>query len=91
MDANSIKIDEDRNAALEEIERLMDARPETPEGDRPYEKLQRALRAEVDEAAWAALYSAESRPFDRPDPGEPSVRWRSRRPASGATGWRRNR
>jgi len=35
MDANLIKIDEDYNAALEEIERLMDTRPETPEGDRP--------------------------------------------------------
>jgi antitoxin component HigA of HigAB toxin-antitoxin module len=34
MDANSIKTNEDYNAALEEIERLMDARPETPEGDR---------------------------------------------------------
>ena len=34
MDANSIKTDEDYNAALEEIERLMDARLETPEGDR---------------------------------------------------------
>ena len=34
MDANSIKTDEDRNAALEEIERLMDAEPETPDGDR---------------------------------------------------------
>ena len=78
MDANSIKIDEDRNAALEEIEWLMDARPETPEGDRPYETLRRALRAEVDEAAWAELYSTKSRPFDRPDTGELSVRSRNR-------------
>ena len=45
----------------------MDARRETPEGDRPYEKLQRALRAEVDETAWAELCSTKSRPFDRPD------------------------
>lgn len=34
MDANSIKTDEDYNAALEEIERLMNAQPETPEGER---------------------------------------------------------
>jgi len=33
MEASSIKTDEDYNAALEEIERLMDARPETPEGE----------------------------------------------------------
>ena len=34
MDANSIKTAEDYNAALEEIDRLMDAEPNTPEGDR---------------------------------------------------------
>lgn len=34
MDANSLKTDEDYNAALEEIERLMNAQPETPEGER---------------------------------------------------------
>ncbi|MGO4880496.1 MAG: hypothetical protein ACLP59_06700 [Bryobacteraceae bacterium] len=34
--------------------------------DEPYEKLKRALRAEVDEAAWASLYSTTSRPFARP-------------------------
>jgi len=34
MGQNIIKTDEDYNVALEEIERLMDARLETPEGDR---------------------------------------------------------
>jgi adenine-specific DNA-methyltransferase len=34
--------------------------------DEPYEKLKRALRAEVDEAAWQALYSTTSRPFPLP-------------------------
>ena len=34
--------------------------------DEPYEKLKRALRAEVDEAAWSALYSTKSYPFDPP-------------------------
>lgn len=35
-------------------------------GDEPYDKLKRALRAEIDEAAWASLYSTKSRPFDSP-------------------------
>ena len=32
----------------------------------PYDKLKRALRAEIDEAAWSALYSTVSRPFPKP-------------------------
>ncbi|MCW5828970.1 MAG: site-specific DNA-methyltransferase [Deltaproteobacteria bacterium] len=32
----------------------------------PYDKLKRAMRAEIDEAAWSALYSTRSRPFDPP-------------------------
>ncbi|MFO1419513.1 MAG: site-specific DNA-methyltransferase [Candidatus Competibacteraceae bacterium] len=43
-------------------------------GDKPYEKLQRALKAEVDEAAWAELYATKSRPFDRPDTGKIAVK-----------------
>jgi len=42
--------------------------------DRPYEKLKRALRAEVDEAAWLALYSTVSRPFDPPESGKVAVK-----------------
>ena len=34
--------------------------------DEPYEKLKRALRAEIDEGAWAALYQTVSRPFPKP-------------------------
>jgi adenine-specific DNA-methyltransferase len=34
--------------------------------DAPYEKLKRALRAEIDEAAWSALNSTKSYPFDKP-------------------------
>lgn len=34
--------------------------------DKPYEKLKRALKAEVDEDAWSALYSTTSSPFDPP-------------------------
>jgi len=42
--------------------------------DKPYEKLKRALRAEVDEAAWSALYSTISRPFDPPETGKIAVK-----------------
>ncbi|MFQ5340672.1 MAG: site-specific DNA-methyltransferase [Anaerolineae bacterium] len=42
--------------------------------DKPYEKLKRALRAEVDQAAWAALYSTVSRPFDPPETGKIAVK-----------------
>ena len=34
--------------------------------DQPYEKLKRALRAEVDEDAWSGLYSTRSRPYSPP-------------------------
>jgi adenine-specific DNA-methyltransferase len=40
----------------------------------PYERLKRALRAEIDEAAWAALYRATSRPFERPSSGKLAVK-----------------
>jgi adenine-specific DNA-methyltransferase len=42
--------------------------------DEPYEKLKRALRAEIDEAAWASLYSTTSRPFARPQTGRIAVK-----------------
>jgi hypothetical protein len=34
--------------------------------DEPYEKLKRALRVEIDEAAWSSLNSTKSRPFPQP-------------------------
>ncbi len=40
----------------------------------PYEKLKRALRAEIDEAAWSSLYSTVSRPFDPPQSGKIAVK-----------------
>jgi adenine-specific DNA-methyltransferase len=43
-------------------------------GDRPFERLQRSLRADIDEAAWASLYSTSSRPFDRPNKGKIAVK-----------------
>jgi len=42
--------------------------------DRPYDKLKRALRAEIDEAAWSSLYTTKSRPFDPPNTGKISVK-----------------
>jgi adenine-specific DNA-methyltransferase len=45
----------------------------TGAGD-PYEKLKRALRAEIDEGAWSALYSTVSRPFDAPKTGKIAVK-----------------
>jgi adenine-specific DNA-methyltransferase len=42
--------------------------------DEPYDKLKRALRADIDEAAWASLYSTVSRPFDRPETGNIAVK-----------------
>ena len=42
--------------------------------DEPYDKLKRALRAEIDEAAWSALYSTTSYPFDLPESGKIAVK-----------------
>ncbi len=42
--------------------------------DEPYDKLKRALRAEIDEAAWSALYSTTSRPFAHPETGKLAVK-----------------
>ena len=40
----------------------------------PYKRLQRALRAEIDESAWAELYSTVSRPFDKPETGKIAIK-----------------
>jgi len=45
----------------------------TGAGD-PYERLKRALKAEVDESAWSALYSTTSYPFDKPSKGKIAVK-----------------
>ncbi len=42
--------------------------------DEPYKKLQRALRADIDEAAWSALYATTSCPFERPQSGKIAVK-----------------
>ncbi|MGE3956484.1 MAG: site-specific DNA-methyltransferase [Vicinamibacterales bacterium] len=43
-------------------------------GEEPYEKLKRALRADIDEAAWSTLYSTVSRPFAPPETGKIAVK-----------------
>jgi adenine-specific DNA-methyltransferase len=42
--------------------------------DEPYEKLKRALRADINEAAWSGLYSTVSRPFDNPGSAKIAVK-----------------
>ena len=40
----------------------------------PYDRLKRALRAEIDEAAWSALYLTKSIPFDKPKSGKVAIK-----------------
>lgn len=40
----------------------------------PYDKLKKALRAEIDEAVWSTLYSTVSRPFDKPLSGKIAIK-----------------
>jgi adenine-specific DNA-methyltransferase len=42
--------------------------------DGPYDKLMKALRAEIDEGEWSTLYSATSQPFDLPKSGKIAVK-----------------
>ena len=43
-------------------------------GDKPYEKLKRALKADIDESAWEALYRTRSRSFPPPLTGKVAVK-----------------
>jgi adenine-specific DNA-methyltransferase len=43
-------------------------------GNDPYARLKRALKADIDEEAWASLYSTVSRPFPKPDTGKIAVK-----------------
>jgi len=40
----------------------------------PYARLKRALKADIDEQAWASLHRTESRPFTRPESGRIAVK-----------------
>jgi len=42
--------------------------------DQPYDRLKRALRAEVNEDAWASLYSTISTPFPAPSTGRIAIK-----------------
>lgn len=42
--------------------------------DQPYDKLKRALKAEIDESAWLQLYSTKSRPFEIPKTGKIAIK-----------------
>jgi adenine-specific DNA-methyltransferase len=42
--------------------------------DGPYDKLKKALRAEIDEVEWSKLYSATSQPFEPPQSGKIAVK-----------------
>src|SRR3989344_4559441 len=42
--------------------------------DKPYEKLKKALRADINEDAWDELYSTISRPFPKPKTGKIAVK-----------------
>ena len=43
-------------------------------GNDPYKRLKTALKAEIDEDAWASLYSTVSRPFPKPDTGKIAIK-----------------
>ena len=43
-------------------------------GQKPYEKLKKALKAEIDEEAWVELYGTVSRPFAKPSTGRIAVK-----------------
>ncbi len=42
--------------------------------DKPYDKLKRALKAEINEEAWSSLYTTKSRPFDPPTTGKIAIK-----------------
>jgi adenine-specific DNA-methyltransferase len=43
-------------------------------GQDPFKRLKAALKAEIDEEAWASLYRTTSRPFPRPESGKIAVK-----------------
>jgi adenine-specific DNA-methyltransferase len=43
-------------------------------GQDPYARLKRALKADIDEEAWASLYRTESRLFAKPESGKIAVK-----------------
>ena len=43
-------------------------------GNDPYQRLKRALKADIDEAAWATMYGTRSRPFPMPKTGKIAIK-----------------
>ena len=43
-------------------------------GNDPYKRLKTALRTDIDEDAWASLYSTSSRPFPKPQTGKIAIK-----------------
>jgi len=43
-------------------------------GNDPCKRLKSTLKAEIEEDAWSSLYSAKSRPFDKPATGRIAVK-----------------
>jgi adenine-specific DNA-methyltransferase len=43
-------------------------------GNDPYARLKRSLKADIDEAAWATLYTTKSDPFPRPGTGKIAIK-----------------
>lgn len=43
-------------------------------GQDPYARLKRALKADIDEEAWASLNKTESRPFPKPETGKIAIK-----------------
>ena len=43
-------------------------------GDKPFEKLKKALKADINEELWDELYSTKSRPFPKPKTGKVAVK-----------------
>ena len=43
-------------------------------GNEPFDKLKRALRAEINESAWNDIYSTTSRPFLKPETGKIAIK-----------------
>ena len=50
------------------------ATPTSQAADEPYDRLKRALKADIDADTWASLYSTVSRPFDPPSTGKIAVK-----------------
>ncbi len=44
------------------------------DGEKWYERLQKMLKAEIDESAWDSLYATVSRPFDPPTTGKIAIK-----------------